>query len=108
MSGSAAGWVRTGVPHKHEYPYSAREPVYNLSPSETEGRTAPSHLFVCERPFCPPNPDCALPVQVGGPSAEGAGNGAEIDGVLVGRGRYGGQMLCDLCGRASLGTSAGL
>lgn len=59
------------------------------------------HLFEHEQLFCA-NPACRLHVQVGGPGVEGVGNWAEIDGVLVGRGRYGGQMLCDLCGRATV------
>ena len=65
------------------------------------------HLFEHQQPFCA-NPACALHVQVGEPGVEGTGNWADVDGVLVGRGRYGGQMLCDLCGRASLGTSVRL
>jgi hypothetical protein len=59
------------------------------------------HLFEHEQPFCE-NPACRLHVQVGEAGVEGAGNWAEVDGFLVGRGRYGGQMLCDLCGRATV------
>src|SRR4051812_29530160 len=88
-----------------EYSYSYSEPVYNLSPSGTEGRVVAPHLFESEQPFCA-NPACVLHVQAGGPGVEGAGNWAEIDGVLVGRGRYGGQMLCDLCAKASGRASA--
>jgi len=61
-------------------------------------------LFELEQPFCA-NAQCPLHVQVGDPGVSGFGNWAQIDGVLVGRGRYGGRMLCDHCGRASVAES---
>jgi hypothetical protein len=49
--------------------------------------------------FCA-NTACPLHVRRGDPGALGLGNWARLpDGTLTGRGRYGGVMLCDLCGR---------
>ena len=58
-------------------------------------------LFEPQQPFCS-NPSCRLHVYVGDPGVAGSGNWAELDGRLTGRGRYGGRMLCDPCGRLSL------
>lgn len=66
-----------------------------------------SHLFEHEQLFCA-NPQCWLHVRLGDPGVTGSGNWAQIDGVLVGRGRYGGKMLCDRCGKLSMGTSTKL
>lgn len=104
VNGSGTGWVRTGAPFKHEYPYSTREPVYNLSPPGTEGRTVAPLLFEREHVVRQSRLHTASVGRRAG--AEGAGNGAEIDGFLVGRGRYGGQMLGGRWGRASLWTPA--
>ncbi len=64
-----------------------------------------SHLFDDEQPFCA-NPQCRLHVRPGEPGVSGFGNWAQIDEVLVGRGRYDGRMLCDLCGRTALAAAS--
>lgn len=52
--------------------------------------------------FCA-NPACELHVRVGDPGVQGRGNWARrTNGCLIGRARYGGQMLCDDCGREFL------
>jgi hypothetical protein len=56
--------------------------------------------------FCT-NPDCPLHVRRGDPGIVGLGNWARLpDGTLTGRGRYGGVMLCDLCGSRSVRAHA--
>jgi hypothetical protein len=54
-------------------------------------------LVETSQPFCA-NSLCPLHVCVGDPGVEGTGNWAELDGHLIGRGRYDGRMLCDPCG----------
>jgi hypothetical protein len=58
-------------------------------------------LFEHEQPFCA-NTVCQLHVQAGEPDVSGFGNWAEVNGILIGRGRYGARMLCDPCGRATV------
>jgi hypothetical protein len=58
-------------------------------------------LFEHEQPFCA-NAACPLHVQSGEPGVSGFGNWAEVNGILIGRGRYGARMLCDPCGRATV------
>jgi len=49
-------------------------------------------------PFCA-NPACALHVRLADSRVEGGGNWARLpDGRMFGRGRYGGELLCDACG----------
>jgi hypothetical protein len=56
-----------------------------------------------EAPLFCGNPSCELHVRAGEPNVKGAGNWATLsDGRVVGRGRYGDQILCDPCGRAFL------
>jgi hypothetical protein len=56
-----------------------------------------------EAPLFCGNPSCELHVRAGEPNVQGAGNWATLsDGRVVGRGRYGDQILCDPCGRAFL------
>ena len=51
-------------------------------------------------PFCM-NPECVLHVRRGDPGVHGSGEWAvRPDGIRTSRARYGGVMLCDLCGRA--------
>lgn len=54
-------------------------------------------LVESSQPFCA-NSHCALHVRVGDAGVEGSGNWAELEGHLIGRGRYDGRMLCDHCG----------
>jgi len=62
------------------------------------------YAFECDFPFCG-NPRCELHVRPGDPGVLGIGNWAQLpDGRLIGRGWYGGEFLCDVCGRAALGT----
>jgi len=52
--------------------------------------------------FCA-NPECVLHVRAGDARVRGHGNWARLpDGRTVGRSRYLGELLCDLCGRALL------
>jgi hypothetical protein len=62
-------------------------------------------LLESSQPFCA-NRHCALHVRVGDTGVEGAGNWAELEGHLIGRGRYAGQMLCDDCGRKRMAAEA--
>jgi hypothetical protein len=49
-------------------------------------------------PFCA-NPECALHVRLADSQVEGGGNWVRLpDGRIFGRGRYGGELLCDACG----------
>jgi len=49
-------------------------------------------------PFCA-NPTCALHVRLAEAQVEGGGNWVRLaDGRIFGRGRYGGELLCDACG----------
>lgn len=49
-------------------------------------------------PFCA-NPACALHVRLADSKVEGGGNWVHLsDGRVFGRGRYGGELLCDACG----------
>ena len=49
-------------------------------------------------PFCA-NPACALHVGIADARVEGGGNWVRLpDGRIFGRGRYGGELLCDACG----------
>lgn len=49
-------------------------------------------------PFCA-NPSCALHVRLADSQVEGGGNWVRLpDGRVFGRGRYGGELLCDACG----------
>ena len=49
-------------------------------------------------PFCA-NPACALHVRLADAQVEGGGNWVRLpDGRVFGRGRYGGELLCDACG----------
>ena len=49
-------------------------------------------------PFCA-NPACALHVRLADARVEGGGNWVRLpDGRVFGRGRYGGELLCDACG----------
>jgi hypothetical protein len=49
-------------------------------------------------PFCA-NPACALHVRLADSQVEGGGNWVRLpDGRVFGRGRYGGELLCDACG----------
>ncbi|HXY95931.1 MAG TPA: hypothetical protein VEH00_03075 [Steroidobacteraceae bacterium] len=49
-------------------------------------------------PFCA-NPACALHVRLADARVEGGGNWVRLlDGRIFGRGRYGGELLCDACG----------
>jgi hypothetical protein len=49
-------------------------------------------------PFCA-NPACALHVRLADSQVEGGGNWVRLsDGRIFGRGRYGGELLCDACG----------
>jgi hypothetical protein len=58
------------------------------------------------RYFCA-NPACDLHVECGDVGVEGGGNWAVIDGhIWVGRGRYGDQVYCDLCGRRRIAQEA--
>ncbi len=60
-------------------------------------------VTLCEAPLFCGNPSCELHVRAGEPNVRGAGNWATLsDGRVVGRGRYGDQILCDPCGRAFL------
>ena len=60
-------------------------------------------MTLCEAPLFCGNPSCELHVRAGDPRVQGAGNWATLsDGRVVGRGRYGEQILCDPCGRAFL------
>lgn len=53
-------------------------------------------------PFCA-NPDCQLHVRAGDDGVKGFGNWAVMpDGRTVGRSRYYGLLLCDVCGHALL------
>ena len=53
-------------------------------------------------PFCN-NPQCNLHVWAGDPGVQGAGNWAVLaNGLIVGRGPYGGVFLCDRYGRRGL------
>jgi hypothetical protein len=59
-------------------------------------------------PFCA-NPACALHVRVSDAQVIGGGNWVRLpDGRVFGRGRYGGQLLCDACGtrRGPVGLQA--
>jgi len=60
--------------------------------------TPPVRLAAGE-PFCS-NPSCSLHVCEGDPGVTGEGNFAQIRDLTVGRGRYEGRMLCDVCGVA--------
>lgn len=58
--------------------------------------------FEHDQYFCT-NPQCALHVRAGDEGVQGAGNWAQLDnGCIIGRGRYGSRMLCDLCGKQEL------
>lgn len=49
-------------------------------------------------PFCA-NPACVLHVRVADSRVAGGGNWVSLpDGRVFGRGRYGGELLCDACG----------
>ncbi|HVP32423.1 MAG TPA: hypothetical protein VMT09_02145 [Steroidobacteraceae bacterium] len=49
-------------------------------------------------PFCA-NSVCALHVRLADSQVEGGGNWVRLpDGRIFGRGRYGGELLCDACG----------
>jgi hypothetical protein len=49
-------------------------------------------------PFCA-DPACALHVRFADSQVEGGGNWVRLpDGRMFGRGRYGGELLCDACG----------
>lgn len=49
-------------------------------------------------PFCA-NPACALHVRLADSQVEGGGNWVRLpDGLVFGRGRYAGELLCDACG----------
>lgn len=49
-------------------------------------------------PFCA-NSECALHVRLVDSRVEGGGNWVRLpDGRVFGRGRYGGELLCDACG----------
>ncbi len=49
-------------------------------------------------PFCA-NPACALHVRLADARVAGGGNWVSLpDGRVFGRGRYGGELLCDACG----------
>ena len=49
-------------------------------------------------PFCA-NPACALHVRLADSQVAGGGNWVSLpDGRVFGRGRYGGELLCDACG----------
>lgn len=49
-------------------------------------------------PFCA-NPACALHVRLADSQVQGGGNWVRLpDGRMFGRGRYGGELLCDACG----------
>ena len=63
---------------------------------------SPPDELVDGEPFCA-NPACRLHVRPGDPGVSGEGNWAQIEGgVVIGRGRYDGRMLCDTCGIASV------
>lgn len=67
---------------------------------------SPPDELVDGEPFCA-NPACCLHVRPGETGVSGEGNWAHLDGgVVIGRGRYDGQMLCDTCGIASVKASA--
>jgi len=54
--------------------------------------------FESSPPFCA-NPECVLHVRAGDTGVRGAGNWAVLpDGRIVGRSRYHGLLLCDICG----------
>lgn len=64
---------------------------------------APQDGLGTEHLFCN-NPLCDLYVRTGDPGVQGAGNWANLaNGLIVGRGLYGGVFLCDRCGRRGLG-----
>ncbi len=58
-----------------------------------------AHLEVSRgAPFCA-NPACALHVRLVDERVAGGGNWVVLpDGRIFGRGRYGGELLCDACG----------
>jgi hypothetical protein len=66
-------------------------------------RGADDVLIVCNElergaPFCA-NRACALHVRLADAQVEGGGNWVRLpDGRIFGRGRYGGELLCDACG----------
>ena len=66
-------------------------------------RGADDVLTVCSElergaPFCA-NRACALHVRLADARVEGGGNWVRLhDGRIFGRGRYGGELLCDACG----------
>jgi hypothetical protein len=57
-----------------------------------------------DEPFCS-NQSCHLHVRNGDAGVTGDGNWALVDGLVFGRGRYDGKMLCDHCGAASVRTN---
>lgn len=59
-------------------------------------------LFEWDAYFCA-NEECMLHVRSGDPGVRGEGNWARLpNGLMVGRFRYNGRVLCDFCGRAEL------
>lgn len=62
-------------------------------------------FFLDGEPFCS-NPSCMLHVRPGDQGVAGEGNWALVDGLIVGRGRYGGKMLCDPCGQVGADVDA--
>jgi hypothetical protein len=57
--------------------------------------------------FCA-NERCVLHVRAGDAGVTGEGNWARLpNGLTIGRNRYSGRVLCDLCGRAELAARAG-
>ena len=78
-----------------------RPPHSPLSDMEIDEATEHGAFFCANR-------KCLLHVRVTDPAVRGQGNWARLpDGRLVGRGRYGGQMLCDFCGRGLWNASTG-
>jgi hypothetical protein len=64
----------------------------------------PDAVAFVDEPFCS-NQSCHLHVRDGDAGVTGEGNWALVDGLVFGRGRYNGKMLCDRCGAASARAS---
>jgi len=93
--GSAAVWPLE-LPARH---VRRRQPQENTVNTEK-----PIDIATGGPVFCA-NPHCRLHVRAGDPGVSGWGNWAILPGgTQIGRGRYDGRYLCDLCGRAYLAT----
>ncbi len=74
-----------------QFPARGRKPA-------AEDESSAHHEVERGAPFCA-NPDCALHVRRVDARVEGGGNWVTLcDGRIFGRGRFGGQLLCDACG----------